>query len=107
MKWLWDVICAPFRASRLKKRLNRLIYAYEKLQDESLGMDNTTRLLTLEATVWLIRYYKGDADAVGEGSPDIRLEKLLRTPVSQFTNRELIHSRVLSHWIQYEHIDGF
>lgn len=106
-KYVWEVIKFPFIMFAHKRRLRRLIYALSKLQHPEVMPDETERAVHIETIQWLIKYYKGDADANAQGTPEMKLDKILKTPVKQFTNLNVIESRILSHWIQYEHIDGF
>lgn len=97
-----------FRPAKVKIYIKRLKFAYEMLEkypDE--GPKGLEREATIETVVWLIRYYKGHPDAVIEGTPEIKLAKLLRTSSHLFNTRQLATAKVLSHWTQYKHIEGY
>lgn len=98
----------PFTASREQKYIKRLKFAREQIiVNPEEAPKGFTRDITLDVIVWLIRFYEKHPDAIAEGTPEIVLNKTLRVPKSLFGNSERIKAKVLSHWIQYKHIDGY
>lgn len=93
----------------LKKYMGRLEYAIKRLEKpvDGLSFSEKDRLYKLEIARWLFAYYMGHSDAVGEGSPEIKLRKLLRKGSFEVTPRDYVYIGVLHNWIERKRIEGY
>lgn len=92
----------------LSKYRARLSYAIERLEEPRYDDDDDEDTqYKLEIIRWLLAYYMGDSDAVGDGPPEIRLSKTLRKKVSECTKRDHIYAGVLFNWKEYKRIEGY
>lgn len=104
--WRW--LCSPLRKAKKNTYLKRLRFTFAQMeQHPEEGPFGNERKYTLEIIVWLIRYYSGNEDAKTEGTPEIKLSKLLRTSKESFSERDLVQAKILSYWSQYKHIEGY
>jgi len=108
MKRIWNWLVSPFMAVKIRSYIKRLRFALKQIERHpEEGPIEPDRTYIKEIIVWLIRYYRDDSDALAEGTPEIKLNKFLRTPTTEFHRKELIQARTLSHWNQYKHIEGY
>ena len=105
---IYNWMLTPVVSVRKKSYIKRLRFAYEQLEEfPTEGPQGDDRAITREMIGWLIRFYRGDPDALAEGTPEIKLAKTLRKSKFDFGDDDLLRSKILSHWIQYKHIEGF
>lgn len=92
-----------------KKYIGRLEYAIRKLEKpiNRASFSEKDRQYKLEIARWLWAYYKGFDDAVGEGSPEIRLSKLLKKGSFEVTARDYVYVSMLHNWIEHKRIEGY
>jgi len=103
-KW-WGALGANYRVSKYRARLTYAIERLEEPQYDDLGEED--RQYKLEIIRWLLAYYMGDTDAIGEGTPEIRLAKTLRKKSHECTSRDLIYAGILFNWKEYKRIEGY
>jgi hypothetical protein len=88
--------------------LRRLRYALRRLETPFHNdIDEDERNYLIEIIKWLHDYYDGSPDVYSDGSPDIKLRKILSKPSKFSSPRDHVYSRVLLHWKEYKRIDGF
>ncbi len=94
--------------TELRKYLDRLTYALKKLgKPYHNDIADEDRVYRQEIVHWLYLYYRGEPEFVGEGTPKIKLAKILAKSSCDATKRDHVHVKILVHWNEYKRIEGF
>jgi len=88
--------------------LTRLGYARANLSNtiDNKYLDKE-RAMTFRAVNWLYAYYNEIPEAMAEGSPDVRLSKLLSKLSGDITGEDYIFIKVLYNWKMYKRVEGY